>query len=88
LGISNRIVFIARAKKNKNTARQDFILFQKRTLYLALSTSYLFVLTALWPVSEYIQISIFLLALYGSYFYYPSIKRLTFEVRIFRVSKE
>lgn len=82
-----RIYFIGQYKNQQYTPERAFVRFQKNTLSIAVFTSYLFILTLVYTVAPYIQISILLLTLYAAYFYYPSKKRLTFEVKLFRVKK-
>lgn len=80
-----RLMLIRRFREQQNVSRKDFLSFQKNTLRITLSTFYFFILALITGASELVYLGIFLLALYSAYFYFPSQKRINFEMRLFRV---
>ncbi len=80
-----RLVLIRRFKEQQNVEQENFLSFQKNTVTIALSTFYFFCLALLTAASELVYMGIFLLALYSAYFYFPSQKRIDFEMHLFRV---
>ena len=82
-----RLIFINKVKDEKHLSKTAYINFQKRTLILVLSTLYVFIIASLLGVPKIVYYSIFMLALYGAYFYYPSKRKTQFEMRLFRINE-
>lgn len=80
-----RLVFIRRFKLHHHVPHKNFLSFQKNTLRIALATFYIFILALITSASDLIYVGIFLLSLYSAYFYFPSQRRIDFEIRLFRV---
>ena len=82
-----RTLFINRIRTVKTLSSKGFIRFQKRTLAIVMSTGYIFAAASFLQVSDLSYFGIFLLALYSGYFYFPSKKKIEFELRLFRVKE-
>lgn len=82
-----RTWFINGVRGQQSVQRNSFMLFQKRSLLIVLSSAYVFSLVSFLGASDVVYYSVFLLALYGTYYYFPSQKRITFEMRLFKVSE-
>ena len=80
-----RLILIRRFKLHHHVPRKNFLSFQKNTLRIALTTFYIFILALITSASDLVYIGIFLLSLYSAYFYFPSQRRIDFEMRLFRV---
>lgn len=83
-----RLKMIRRLKRKAKATRIEFISFQKHTLEISLSTFYFLIMALFVGVSQLVYLGIFLLALYSAYFYFPSQKRVDFEIRLFRVEEK
>ncbi len=83
-----RLLMIHRFRAEQKASRNEFMAFQKHTLQMSLSTFYFFIIALLMGVSQLVYLGIFLLALYSAYFYFPSQKRIDFEIRLFRIEAQ
>lgn len=83
-----RLKFIKKVKDKNKIDRSVFLNFEKQTLFIVLITPYFFFIASCLRFSTFYYLSIFLFSLYAGYYYYPSIKRLNFERRLFRIEDD
>ena len=86
LPIVRRLFFVEKVKNLKNVNPEIWMKFEKQALQIALLTPYFFFVASALYFINFFYTTIFLLALYACYFYFPSEKRIRFEMRIFRIS--
>ncbi|MEA2065824.1 MAG: hypothetical protein U9O65_01785 [Thermotogota bacterium] len=82
-----RLTFINKWKKlveDKKYEEKAF-LFEKNFLIMPLLTPYIMILSFIVGVDRIPMIIIILLSLYSVYYYYPSVRRINLEKRIFKV---
>jgi len=82
-----RLRMIHQFRAKQKVTRIEFISFQKHSIQISLSTFYILILSLLAGVPQLVYLGIFMLALYSAYFYFPSQKRIDFEIRLFRVEE-
>lgn len=80
-----RVLFAHKMRQEKSTPKSDFIKFERKCMYIALITPYLTLIAYLLEFPPFFLAGTFLMALYATYYFYPSKKRIEFEKRIFRV---
>jgi hypothetical protein len=85
LPIFMRTLFAHRMRDRKATTKEDFLHFERRQIQLSLVSPYWAALAILLQSPQFYLVGSFLMALYGSYYYYPSERRIRFDERIFRV---
>ncbi len=83
-----RTFFINRVKDQKSVAPFEWLKYERRTMAMALTTPYFFFLASLLRFNRFYYVAVFLLSLYGCYYYFPSQKRIHFEKRLFRIHEE
>ncbi len=82
-----RTLFANVSKGKKQVAAEDFLLFWKNILHISLITPY-FAFTAVFcEFPEFYSGGMFLMALYALYYSYPSVDRISFDRKIFRVEE-
>ena len=80
-----RTWFAHSVRDRTSVTEKEFMKFQKRLLWVALVTPYL-ALAGLWlSLPKFYIADIVLMALYAVYYYYPSVQRIRFDARIFKV---
>lgn len=85
LPIVRRLIFVDKVKNLKEVDPVIWMKFEKQALQIALITPYFFVIASAMQFISFLYTVIFLLALYACYYYFPSEKRVGFEMRIFRI---
>nr|WP_319394940.1 hypothetical protein [uncultured Desulfobacter sp.] len=81
-----RITFAHRVRQLICVQIQPFLTFQRRLIVLSGITPYL-ALTGVWGgLSQFHAGGIILMALYGAYYYFPSEKRISYDIKLFRVA--
>jgi hypothetical protein len=80
-----RILFSRNITQNNSVDIVSFVRFQKRLMVSGLLTAYLVPLGFVCNISQVPFFWIIILALYGTYYYYPSQKRIRMDCRIFRI---
>ena len=80
-----RVVFAHKLRLKKDISKNDLIRFERNCIYIALVTPYLAFIAYLLEFDRFFLVGTFLMALYATYYFYPSKKRIKFEKRIFRV---
>ena len=88
LPIFYRTYFIYKLKNEKRISPQLFLKFEKNILYIALATPYFLILSLGLNLPERSHILIMLFSLYALYYYYPSAKKVAFEMKIFRIKSQ
>lgn len=83
-----RTYFINRHKDLKYIPAELFFKFEKNILHIVLIAPYLLAVSILLNMSERTQILITLFVLYGIYFYFPTKKKLRFEMKVFRIKAD
>lgn len=81
-----RLTFINKWKKlsEDKKSEEKIFLFEKNFLIISLMTPYVMILSYLVGVDNIPMIIIILLSLYSVYYYYPSVRRINLEKRIFK----
>ncbi len=85
LPIFYRSYFVYSLKKKKQVSNELFMSFEKNILNIALSAPYFLIFSLLMNLPETTHILITLFSLYAVYFYFPSAKKIRFELKIFRI---
>ncbi len=85
LPVFYRSYFISGLKDAKKISTETFINFEKNIIKIALIAPYFLILSIALHLSERTHILIFLFSLYALYYYYPSNKKIIFEMKIFRI---
>ncbi|GAB6904911.1 conserved membrane hypothetical protein [Desulfosarcina cetonica] len=80
-----RASFAHRMRKAHQTPSSDFYGFQRRLIGISLASVYLLPVIGLVQLSQFYQSGVVLAALYAIYYQYPSLRRLAFDRRLFRV---
>lgn len=80
-----RTVFILSLKQQTGAAPREFLLFQKKLIWVSLTTPYLAFAAVLCDFAKFYAAALVLMALYAVYYYFPSQKRIVFDRKIFRV---
>ncbi len=87
LPVMRRLVFVNKVKNLKMVNPDDWWRFEKQVLQIALVTPYFFAMASVLQFNGFFYSTVFLLALYAGYFYFPSGKRIRYEMRIFRINE-
>jgi Ca2+/Na+ antiporter len=85
LPIFYRTVFANKRRHQTNTAKEDWLKFERNLLYIALATPYVSLIAQILQLSRFHLGGTIIMALYAIYYYYPSKKRIDYEQRLFRV---
>ncbi len=80
-----RTLFAHRVRNQNRVSKKMFMTFQKRLLFMALITPYLAMAALFFDLPRFYSSAVVLMALYAVYYYYPSMRRVRFDVRIFKV---
>lgn len=80
-----RTLFAHRLRDAQYTSLKDFYRLQKRLLFVSIAATYLLPVVPLVVLPAFYQSAVILAALYGLYFHFPSVRRITFDYKIFRV---
>ncbi len=85
LPIFYRSYFVYKIRDKKQIQPDAFIRFERVLLSTALLTPYFLIVSLLINMTEPANLLIALFALYAAYYYYPSGKKVRFEMKIFRI---
>lgn len=85
--IGLRMVMVYRTRDAQGLDEEEFLDFEIRSLRLALVAPYFAVAAGFFGVSRVLLGVSAISALYAVYYFYPSLRRLQYERRIFRVKK-
>ena len=85
LPIFYRSYFVYKIRNQKQISTETFIRFEKVLLIAALVTPYFLFISLLINMKETANLVITMLALYAVYYYFPSEKKVRFEMKIFRI---
>ena len=85
LPVVRRLLFVDKVKTVKVVDPELWLGYEKQSLLTALLTPYFFLIASVLQFVNFFYASIFLLALYACYYYFPSDKRVQFEMRMFRI---
>jgi len=80
-----RSYFIHKIKDKKEITLEQFVLFERKLISIALMTPYFIIVSILLNLNQTTNILITLFALYAAYFYFPSEKKVRFEMKVFRI---
>lgn len=88
LPILLRAKFVKKVEHEMDVPGGAFFAFQKTLQSLALTALYFAAAAYVFQVSRFHFSATFLAALYGAYYYFPSAKRVAYEMKLFRVTGE
>jgi len=88
LPILIRTLFVNRVKDQKSVAIAEWFKYERRSIAMVLVTPYFFFIASFLQFNRFYYVAIFLLSLYGCYYYFPSQKKVLFEKRLFRIHEE
>ncbi len=80
-----RSYFVYRNRDKKEIMPDDFLSFERVLLTTALLSPYFLVISVLINMNETANMLIALFALYALYYYFPTEKKVRFEMKIFRI---
>lgn len=80
-----RASFAHKVRHLRAVSETELIIFEQRIMSVALITPYLILPAYLFNFAEFYFLGIIMMALYAVYYFYPSVKRIQFDKRIFRV---
>lgn len=83
-----RSFFVFRVRDKKEITMDVFIRFEKILIIFSLITPYFLVLSLAFDLKNKANIFITILALYAAYYYYPSVRKMKFEMKTFRIKDE
>ena len=83
-----RTLFAHRWRSARHTPAADFERLQRRLIDVSLAAVWLLPVICLVEMPTFYQGGVILAALYGAYYHYPTLRRITFDSRIFRVSHD
>ncbi len=85
LPILYRSYFVDRIKGRKRIGMDEFLSFEQNTISIALATPYLLALAILTGMNRVALMMITFFTLYAVYFFFPSAKKIGFEMKFFRL---
>jgi hypothetical protein len=85
LPIFVRSLFAHRMRNQKTVPEAVLIKFERKVIFVSLLTPYLILPAYLLDFPNFYFTATVLMALYAVYYFYPSVKRIQFEMRLFRV---
>jgi len=88
LPVFYRSYFVYKIRNQKEINPDTFIRFERVLLSTALLTPYFLVVSLLINMAQSANILIALFTLYAAYYYYPSGKKVRFEMKIFRIKPD
>lgn len=80
-----RSYFVYKNRDKKKILPDDFLGFERVLLTTALISPYFLVISVLINMNETANMLITIFALYALYYYFPTEKKIRFEMRIFRI---
>ena len=85
LPIFYRTWFVNKIRHQKKLALNQFIGFEKKLLLMALITPLFLILGLFLNFNQKALILLTIFSLYALYYYYPSVKKMRFEMQLFRI---
>ena len=82
-----RSYFVYKIRDKKVISEEIFIRFEKIIITFSLITPYFLVFSLAFDMKSQVNICITILALYAAYYYYPSVRKMKFEMKVFRINK-
>lgn len=82
-----RSFFVFKIKDKKVISEEIFIRFERILITFSLITPYFLVFSLAFNMKSNANIFITILALYGAYYYYPSVRKMKFEMKVFRINQ-
>ncbi len=83
-----RSYFVYKIKDQKKIAEDAFLNYERTQITLALLTPYFLIIAVLMSMNQTALILITLFSIYVLYYYFPSEKKVHFEMKIFRIKPE
>ncbi len=80
-----RSYFVYKNRDKKQILPDDFLSFERLLLTTALMSPYFLIISILINMNETANMLIALFALYAVYYYFPTEKKVRFEMKIFRI---
>ena len=85
LPIFYRTLFANKMRHQTRTSEGDWLKFERNLLYIAMITPYLGLIAQILQLPRFHLAGTIVMALYAVYYYYPSLRRIEFDRRVFRV---
>ena len=85
LPIFYRTLFANKMRHQTRTSEGDWLKFERNLLYIAMITPYLGLIAQILQLPRFHLAGTIIMALYAVYYYYPSLRRIEFDRRVFRV---
>ncbi len=85
LPIFYRSYFVYKIKDKKQISADTFLTFERTLITLALLPPYFLVVAMLMNMNQTALMLITLFSIYSAYYYFPSEKKMLFEMKIFRI---
>lgn len=82
-----RSFFVFKVRDKREITTDVFIRFEKVLMIFSLITPYFLVLSIAFDMKNKANIFITILALYAVYYYFPSVRKMKFEMKIFRIKE-
>jgi len=80
-----RSYFVYKIRNKKQISTDTFIGFERTLLSIALLTPYFLVISVLMNMNQTANTLIALFSLYAAYYFFPTEKKVLFEMKIFRI---
>ena len=80
-----RSYFVYKIRDQKRITTETFINFEKVLIFAALTTPYFLFISLLINMKQTANLFITMLLIYAVYYYFPSEKKMRFEMKIFRI---
>ena len=85
LPIFYRTLFANKMRHQTRTSEGDWLKFERNLLYIAMITPYAGLIAQFLQLPRFHLAGTMVMTLYAVYYYYPSMKRIEFDRRVFRV---
>ena len=85
LPIFLRTLFANRIRLRKGISEDELLRFERRVIQTVMVTPYLALLAYTVDLPRFHMAGVILIALYAVYYHYPSVRRIAYERRIFKV---
>ena len=82
-----RIFFIRKVKGQRDVSGEQFLKFEKTFLLIAELSLYVALIAYVFKVPKMQMLFIALFGFYAAYYYFPSLKRINHEKKLFRVKE-
>ncbi len=85
LPVFYRSYFVFKNKDKKQISPDDFMAFERLLITMALLSPYFLIVAVLINMNETANMLIALFSIYAMYYFFPTEKKMLFEMRIFRI---